>query len=83
MVNDQVALNRLKDMVDYKFLDKEKYYTIGNFYDNPDGTHVWDGVTSIMPPKNMKLHHANYVVGVEDKIKLIKLIKNHYLAMVE
>tara|TARA_R100000700_G_scaffold34984_1_gene43326 strand:+ start:1211 stop:1873 length:663 start_codon:yes stop_codon:yes gene_type:complete len=79
MVNDQVALNRLKDMVDYKFLDKEKYYTIGNFYDNPDGTHVWDGVTHIIPPKNMKIHHANYVVGVESKIKLIKMIKEKYL----
>ena len=78
MVNDQVALNRLKDMVDYKLLDKEKYYTIGNFYNNPDGTHVWDGVTDILPPREIKIHHANYVVGVKDKIKLIKLIQNNY-----
>ena len=78
MVNDQVALNHFKDMVSYKFLDKEKYYTIGNFFNNTDGTHKWDGVTDIIPPKEIKIHHANYVVGVEDKIKLIKLIRTNY-----
>lgn len=78
MVNDQVALNQFKDMVKYKLLNKKKYYTIGNFFDNNDGTHRWDGVSNIIPPKEMKMHHANYVVGVSDKVKLINLIKKNY-----
>ena len=78
MVNDQVALNHFKDMVSYKFLNRKKYYTIGNFFNNTDGTHKWDGVTNIIPPTEIKIHHANYVVGVEDKIKLIKLIRTNY-----
>jgi len=78
MVNDQVALNHFKDMVDYKLLDREKYYTIGNFFNNSDGTHRWDGVTNILPPKKIKIHHANYVEGVAEKIKLINLIKTNY-----
>ena len=78
MVNDQVALNHFKNMVQYKLLDKKKYYTIGNFFNNADGTHKWDGVSNIIPPKEIKIHHANYVVGVSDKIKLIDLIKTNY-----
>ncbi len=78
MVNDQVALNHFKDMVRYKLLDTNKYYTIGNFFNNKDGTHKWDGVTNIIPPKEIKIHHANYVVGVADKIKLIDLIRKNY-----
>ena len=83
MVNDQVALNHFKDMVSYKFLDKEKYYTIGNFFDNADGTHRWDGLTNILPPEKMMIHHANYVEGVEEKIKLISLIKKNYENLVQ
>lgn len=82
LVNDQVALNHYKNDVNYKLLDKNKYYTIGNFYNNPDGTHVWDNSTNIIPPKSMKIHHANYVVGVEGKTKLINLIKTNYESLV-
>lgn len=82
LVNDQVALNHYKDDVNYKLLDKNKYYTIGNFYNNPDGTHVWDNSTNIIPPDSMKIHHANYVVGVEGKTKLINLIKTNYESLV-
>ena len=78
MVNDQVALNNFKNMVNFKMLDKEEYYTIGNFFDNEDGTHKWDGNTIIYPPADMRLHHANYVVGVDEKVKLIEMIKKGY-----
>ena len=78
LVNDQVALNRWKGDVNYKLLDKAKYYTIGNFYDNPDGTHVWDNSTNIIPPSSIKMHHANYVVGVKNKINLINMLRENY-----
>lgn len=82
LVNDQVALNHYKNDVNFKLLDKEKYYTIGNFFNNQNGTHIWDNTTDIIPPKNIKIHHANYTEGVGNKIKLINLIKDNYESMV-
>lgn len=77
MVNDQVALNNLKHLVNSTTLDKNLFYTIGNFFENKDGTFVWDNKTNITPPSNILLHHANYVVGVDNKIKLLKMIKQN------
>ena len=78
LVNDQVALNHYKNMVNYKLLDTEEYFTIGNFFDNEDGTHRWDGKSEIKPPESMKVHHANYVVGVPDKVNLINMVRKNY-----
>jgi hypothetical protein len=75
---DQVALNYYSHMINYTLLDTKEYYTIGNFFDNDDGTHIWDGVSNIIPPKEMKVYHANYVLGVSDKVKLINLINKNY-----
>jgi len=76
--NDQVAFNHFKSMINYKGLDKSKYYTAGNFFNNKiDGTHNWDGITNIIPPKDIILHHANYVIGVDRKTKLLNLIKDN------
>ena len=75
MVNDQVALNNLKNIVSSTLLNKEQFYTIGNFFENKNGTFVWDNETNITPPSNILLHHANYVVGVENKLKLLNMIK--------
>jgi hypothetical protein len=78
-LNDQLAFNEFKTMINYKGLDKEKYYTTGNYFDNKnDGTHNWDGTTNIIPPKNIVMHHANYVKGVPYKVKLLEMIKNNY-----
>lgn len=77
LVNDQVALNHYKDMVKYQLLDTEKYYTIGNYFNNENGTHVWDNITSITPPKKILMHHANYVLGVDNKLKLLNMIKTN------
>lgn len=75
---DQTALNYFKDQVDYGLLDKEKYYSVGNF---PEGTNnlttVWDNKTNIVPPKNILLHHANYVVGTKNKIALLEMIRKN------
>jgi len=82
LVNDQVALNHYRGTVKYKLLDANKYYTIGNFFNNVDGTHIWDGKSIIIPPVDMKIHHANYSVGVSDKIRLINLIKTKHESLV-
>jgi Nucleotide-diphospho-sugar transferase len=78
MVNDQVALNELKHLVNYKLLDKQKYFTIGNFFNNIDGTHNWDNVTSIEVPNTILLHHANYVKGTDNKLKLLESVKTNF-----
>jgi len=77
LVNDQAALNYYKPSIKSSTLDKNKYYTVGNFFENPNGTFVWDNVTNIVPPKNILVHHANYVEGTNNKLKLLKMIKNN------
>ena len=75
---DQTALNYFKNQVNYSLLDKEKYYSVGNF---PEGTNnlttVWDNKTNIVPPKNIILHHANYVEGTKNKIALLEMIRKN------
>ena len=73
----EILLNNLKDIVSSTTLDKEQFYTIGNFFENKNGTFVWDNLTNIIPPPNILLHHANYVVGVSNKINLLKMIKSN------
>lgn len=78
MVNDQVALNTFKDDIKYKLLSKTKYFTIGNFFNNVDGTHVWDNISNIDIPPDIVLHHGNYVVGIENKMALMKMVRSQY-----
>jgi len=80
--NDQVAFNYYKNLIKYKTLDKRKYFTVGNFFfNNENNTHEWDGSTNILPPKEIVIHHANFVRGVSDKIKLLDMIRNNYTNM--
>ena len=72
LVNDQVALNEYKHLAITQMLDSKKFYTVGNFFNNSDGTFNWDGVTNIIPPKEILIHHANYVVGVENMKRALK-----------
>lgn len=77
--NDQVAFNYYKDLIKHKTLDKRKYFTIGNvFLNKENNTHEWDGETNILPPEEIVMHHANFVRGVEEKIKLLNLIRDNY-----
>jgi len=77
LVNDQAALNYFRPYLNSGLLNKEKYFTVGNFFENPNGTFVWDNYTNIIPPKNILLHHANYVEGTKNKLALLKMIKNN------
>ena len=80
--NDQVVLNELKHMVSWTLLDKKQFFSIGNVFDNEDGTHVWDNKSIITPPKEMLVHHANYVKGVGAKNDIIDMIKHGYESLV-
>jgi len=69
--NDQIALNLYKDMVSYKYFDKNKYFTIANV----NGGGVWSGQKDLNIPKDILVHHANFTIGVSDKINLMNYIK--------
>lgn len=76
--NDQVALNHFGSKVVYSLLNKDQFYTIGNFILNPNGTSIWDGHSEVIPPKDMLIHHANYVVGSGDKLRLLEMVRRNY-----
>lgn len=77
LVNDQAALNYYRGSFSSGLLDKEKYFTVGNFFENRNGTFVWDNYTNIVPPKNIVLHHANYVEGTKNKIALLEMVRKN------
>lgn len=67
--NDQIAMNHCaKDMA---YLNNS-IFTIGmaNQYK------VWKGETDIGIPNNIIIHHANWTVGVKNKIKLMDFVRN-------
>lgn len=69
--DDQYAANYFLNEMNI-FYDKlpERYYTIGIQHG------VWDGnLTDFYVPNDILMHHANFTVGVDNKIKLLKLIK--------
>jgi hypothetical protein len=80
MVNDQAALNNFSYLTTNTLLDTKKYFTIGNVFTNiGNNTHEWDGKAIILPPKEILIHHANYVRGTADKIRLMNLIRENYI----
>jgi hypothetical protein len=72
--NDQVAVNDLlrNKKIKYSSLP-ERYYTVGINHG------LWSGEeTEFYIPDDLIMHHANYTEGVENKIKLLNLIKEKY-----
>jgi len=49
-----------------------QFFTFGMFYN------MWQGQTTIPLPRNIVLHHANWVSGVEGKLKLLKAVRENY-----
>ena len=67
--DDQVALNSIIAASGVRFgLLPHRYYTIG--LDNP----VWNGVSPLKLPKTITTLHANFTIGIENKLKLIELV---------
>ncbi|MGI9460209.1 MAG: putative nucleotide-diphospho-sugar transferase [Pirellulales bacterium] len=61
---DQATLNEHLQMCRHKKLS-EVFFTVGHIAPRP-----WQGET-FRVPKNMLLHHANFVIGVENKKKIM------------
>jgi len=74
--NDQLALNFLlqnhySDKVKSDLLD-ERYYSV--WRDTNCG--LWDKSKPLSVPQNIRMHHANYVTGVQTKIDLMQVVRS-------
>jgi hypothetical protein len=71
-LNDQMALNSLKQYYIKSDVLDLKYYNITHSL----GPMIWTPEIEIPNiSKNILIHHANWIVGVENKIKNLKLVK--------
>lgn len=73
--NDQIAFNKLRrGKIKSNVLNK-RYMSIHHL----NGCKVWDP-SQIIPKinKDIILHHANFVVGVENKIKILDGVRKQY-----
>lgn len=73
---DQKAVNSLLPQTSIKYgILPERYYNFGP----TNGLIRWNpGIQNFYVPKDIVLHHANWTVGIENKINIIKAVKNIY-----
>ena len=69
-VADQICLNINKGMVNWSSLNK-KYFNTGMV----TGGHEWGAVTHEYIPKNLYLHHANFVRTLPRKMEVMEIVK--------
>lgn len=69
--NDQLAMNHYSNYIRYSFLPRNMYYTVGNY----NGGRVWNPGEMIYLPNKILLHHANFTIGVRNKILMMDEIK--------
>ena len=65
---DQTTLNNHIHMVKSKFLSK-KFFTIGHLLHT-----VWKGLDFTLPD-GIVMHHSNWVEGIDNKIKLLDIVR--------
>jgi hypothetical protein len=73
---DQTAVNKLLPTTEIKYdVLPPRYYNYGPY----NGFKRWEsGDTDFYVPVDIVIHHANWVVGVEDKLKVINAVKEIY-----
>lgn len=74
VIDDQLILNKILNSgyskISKDILPTDKYWTVG-FSTNGN---VWNGQDIKVP--NILMHHANFAIGLENKVKLLNLVKN-------
>jgi hypothetical protein len=71
-IDDQYIINNITiNDIEIGFLSSEKYWSVGNATIGK----VWDG-EDFETTKQIIVHHANYTIGVSNKIKLMELVKD-------
>ena len=66
---DQTSLNDQIHICNHKFLSR-RFFTFGHVVPRP-----WNG-EDFHIPDDILIHHANWVVGIEDKIRILDLVKD-------
>jgi len=67
--DSQYMINKFKDLCNYKLLS-DKFFTIGQVLGG-----IWRGEATFTIPNPVLMHHAAGTFGMEDKIKLLDLVK--------
>ena len=73
-ISDQYIINKTNRFKDIKItsLPKDKYFSVSN----ANNRKRWTGEDFTIP-KNIKLHHANWVWGTHEKINLMNYVRNN------
>ncbi len=74
--NDQIYFNELAGAIRYRLLPRAHYYTVGNYYTNRHGNHLWFQGDDFEVPREVRVHHANFVIGVPRKIQILELVRD-------
>jgi hypothetical protein len=70
-IDDQTIINKIKHEIKYRLLPSDEYWTVAN---STKGSQ-WNPGVDFDVPKNIIAHHANWTIGVQNKIKLMNLTK--------
>jgi len=71
--DDQAAVNHFLPLLKTNYgLLPPQFFTFGMFYNH------WHGEKDFPIPKNIVMHHANWVKGVDSKVKLLKTVRDIY-----
>jgi hypothetical protein len=69
-IDDQITLNDQKNACNHKTLPIEKFFTVGHVLGNR-----WSKEVNFSIPKDILVHHASWALGIEDKIKLLEIVR--------
>jgi len=69
--NDQIVINQLRNMIAFKLLPRDRYYTVGNY----NRGMVWNDGDPIIGAEGVVMHHANFTVGVANKLAMLEQVK--------
>jgi len=76
-IHDQTVINHLfnsgYDKIKKNTLPPNKYWTIGGKIRG-----IWNGENNFNITEDIIMHHANFTIGIENKIKLLNLVKKKY-----
>jgi hypothetical protein len=70
-VINYLLLNKLFTNIEAGLLNRNKYWTVAN----SNGGRVWNGEEINNVPNDIIMHHANFTVGINNKINLLNKIK--------
>lgn len=77
VIHDQIIINDLirnnQHGIEVGKLDKNEFWTIANSIGG-----VWNGTAEFNVPSNLIVHHANWTIGIDNKLKLLNLIRQKY-----